>query len=268
MTTLKTLQDNRIGSTVFYPRPDMPFGKIAKGAKDLMFEVERGVRLRLRVYRGQQTAPNILFFHGNGETARDYDSLADKYRALPANFAVAEYRGYGTSTGTPSIYTFLEDANATLNEFLKILSEEDRSGPLIIMGRSIGSAPAIDVTRNRKDVVSGLIIESGFARIVPLLELLGIQARSLGITEEYGPQNELKMADLRLPTLFIHAEDDEIIPILEAERMFAQCRDSGKEFFRVPKAGHNDLQEKSGQSYFDQIRDFLERVKREAVSAD
>lgn len=268
MTMTKAKQDQRIASAVFYPRPDMPFGKIAKGAKDLMFEVDTAVRLRLRLFRGPENAPNLLFFHGNGETARDYDTLADRYRKLPATFAVAEYRGYGTSTGSPSMYTFLKDAHKTLDEFIKVLEVEGRTGPLIVMGRSLGSAPAIDLAQNRIDAVSGLILESGFARIVPLLELLGIQARSLGITEDYGPQNEQKMKELLLPTLFIHAEDDEVIPLVEAERMYQACRDPQKTFYKVPRAGHNDLQAKAGDDYFKHIAAFLERVQEETVSDD
>jgi len=260
MTTIKTLQDQRIGGAVFYPRPDLPFGKIAKGARDLMFDVASGVRLRLRLFRGPKDAPNILFFHGNGETARDYDPMADEFRELPATFAVGEYRGYGTSTGTPSIYTFLEDAHRTFDEYRKVLFEEGRMGPIIVMGRSLGSAPAIDLALARAEFVSGLIIESGFARLVPLLELIGIPARTFNITEEYGPQNELKMGEIYLPTLFIHAEEDEIIPISDAERLFQACRDRGKTLYLVERAGHNDLHAKAGKKYYTTISSLIERA--------
>jgi len=78
-----------IGSRVFFPRPDMPFGPTARGARDHLFEVESGVGWRLRLFFAEQNAPTILFFHGNGETARDYDSFAENYRALPASLCVA-----------------------------------------------------------------------------------------------------------------------------------------------------------------------------------
>jgi len=44
------------------------------------------------------------------------------------------------------------------------------------MGRSLGSAPAIELAAAHADRVCGLIIESGFAFAGPLLRLLGIDA--------------------------------------------------------------------------------------------
>ncbi len=260
MSDLNPLEDPRIAAAVFFPRPDIPFGLAANDARDHLFEVESGVRLRIRFYPGEAAAPNILYFHGNGETARDYDSVAETYRALPATFAVAEYRGYGPATGTPSVHTFLSDAQRTFDEFKSLLDKERQSGPLIVMGRSLGSAPAIELGATRGEEIAGLIIESGFARIVPLLELIGVPARQLGITEEYGPRNHEKMKKISLPTLIMHAEEDEIIPIANAEMLLAANRDPNKVFFRVPAAGHNDIQLRAGDTYFARIRELLDRI--------
>ncbi|MCP4599412.1 MAG: alpha/beta hydrolase [Proteobacteria bacterium] len=260
MTNANPLTDQQLASAVFFPRPDMPFGHEASGVIDHMFEVEEGVRLRLRFFPGKMEAPNILFFHGNGETARDYDMLADEYRALPASLAVAEYRGYGPSTGKPSIHSFLTDAHRTLDEFKALLEKEGRRGPIVVMGRSLGSGPAIELAANRTKELAGLIIESGFARVVPLLELIGIPAGDLGITEDHGPRNQEKMGTVSLPTLILHAEDDEIIPIADAELLHAANKDPSKVFFRVPRAGHNDIQMRAGDAYFKHIRDLLARI--------
>lgn len=256
------LEDPRATSAVFFPRPDMPCGPEAAGALDHMFDVEPGVRLRLRLFPGPASAPAILFFHGNGETGRDYDGIADEYRSLPATFAVAEYRGYGPSTGEPSLQTFLADAHRTLDELRALLAAEGRSGKVVVMGRSLGSAPAVELAAARAEDVSGLIVESGFARIVPLLELIGVPARRLGITEEHGPGSEAKMARISLPTLIMHAEEDEIIPIGDAELLSAASADPGKVLFRVPRAGHNDISHRAGRAYFDRLRELLARLLR------
>ena len=47
-------------------------------------------------------APVILYFHGNGELASDYDMLAPLYTAKGITLLVADYRGYGRSGGTPT----------------------------------------------------------------------------------------------------------------------------------------------------------------------
>ncbi len=261
MNDSNPLKDTRVASEIFFPRPDMPYGPDAAGARDHMFDTEDGMQLRLRLFPGDPAAPNILFFHGNGETARDYDMAADEYRALPATFAVAEYRGYGPCTGTPSISNFLPDAHRTLDEFKAILKKENRTGPIVIMGRSLGSAPAIELASSRQDELAALIIESGFARIVPLLELIGVPARGMGIKEEHGPRSEEKMGKVSLPTLILHAENDEIIPIRDAELLHAANKDPGKVFYRVPAAGHNDIQIRAGATYFEKIKELLGRPK-------
>ena len=128
--------DEKIASAIFFPHPDQPFGPGADGAFDHIFEVEDGVRLRIRAFLADSGAPSILFFHGNGETARDYDMLADGYRALPASFLVGEYRGYGPSTGRPSFHTFLQDAHKTLDECRSLLEKTGHGGTQEVMGRS------------------------------------------------------------------------------------------------------------------------------------
>jgi alpha-beta hydrolase superfamily lysophospholipase len=252
--------DEKIASVIFFPRPDMDFGPGAEGAFDHLFEAEAGIRLRIRAYLAEPSAPCILFFHGNGETARDYDMAADAYRALPASFLVGEYRGYGPCTGRPSFHNFLQDAHKTLDECRRLLDQHGHTGPLVVMGRSLGSAPAIELASSRGPELAGLIIESGFARAVPLLELVGVPASSLGLTEEYGPRNLEKIKKVSLPTLIMHAEMDQIIPFEDAELLRDASPDPEKLFFPVPLAGHNDIQIRAGAAYFEQIRSLLDRI--------
>ncbi len=254
------MMEDDIDSVIFFPRPDLPFGGGAGGAFDHMFTVEDGISLRLRVFMADREAPAILFFHGNGETGRDYDMLAGGFRALPASFLVGEYRGYGPCTGRPSFSTFLQDAHRTLDECRRLLSESGHTGPVVVMGRSLGSAPAIELASSRAGELAGLIVESGFARVIPLLQLLGVPARRLGLTEEYGPRNLDKIRRVSLPTLIMHAEMDQIIPFEDAELLRDASPDPHRQFFPVPQAGHNDIQIRAGAAYFDRIGSLLERT--------
>ncbi|MBW2278832.1 MAG: alpha/beta hydrolase [Deltaproteobacteria bacterium] len=215
---------------------------------------------RLRLYAGPIESPTILFFHGNGETGSDYDAAAEAYNRLPVTFAVAEYRGYGPCGGTPSLSTFLSDAHASFEETRKILTAEERSQTIVVMGRSLGSAPAIELAASRGEEIAGLVVESGFARIVPLLELLGIPTASLGIDESHGPRSAEKIGRVTLPTLIMHAVNDMIIPIADGEALFAANNDPDRTFLRVPDAGHNDISLVAGASYFDAIEALLDRT--------
>lgn len=260
----KPLDDARLASSVFFPRPDQPFGPTIPAVRDHMVEVP-DARIRIREFPGAKQAPVILFFHGNGETAADYDQAAADYAGLPAKLFVADYRGYGPSTGRPSLKALLADAHAALDEITRLAAADGGRVPIVVMGRSLGSAPAIELASSRSGDVAALVVESGFARIIPLLELLGVPARRLGVTEEHGPRNLQKMEKVSLPTLILHAENDTIIPIEDAEMLFNACRDSAKVFLRVPHAGHNDIQYRAGRQYFDAIRALLGRLGRTGV---
>jgi len=59
---------------LFYPRPD--FTRPPDYAWDLFADTKDGARLAARFYSGGEQWPWILYFHGNGEVASDYDDLA------------------------------------------------------------------------------------------------------------------------------------------------------------------------------------------------
>lgn len=246
---------------VFFPRPDLPYGPELPGAWEHRFEVADGIGQRIRVFPAPDSTADVLFFHGNGETARDYDHTAPEFHRLGAMLWAAEYRGYGLAGGEPSMETALEDAHRALDEVRAHRAQAGATGPLLVMGRSLGSAPAIELAASRADDLDGIVVESGFARVVPLLELCGLPAGRLGITEEWGPRNLEKMGRVSLPLLILHAENDEIIPIRDAELLHEAARDPDKAFLRVPNAGHNDIQLRAGRAYFDRIAALVARVR-------
>jgi len=51
----------------------------------------------------------VCFFHGNGEIVADYDEMAPVYTRMGINFLPVDYRGYGRSTGTPTITAMMSD---------------------------------------------------------------------------------------------------------------------------------------------------------------
>ncbi len=247
---------------VFFPRPDLPYGPDHPGAWEHRFEVEPGVAQRIRVFPAPAPgAADVLFFHGNGETARDYDPLAPAFHDVGATLWAAEYRGYGLAGGQPTMDAALADAHRALDEVLAQRAAQSTSGPLVVMGRSLGSAPAIELAAHRAGDLHGLVVESGFARVVPLLELCGLPAARLGLTEAWGPRNLDKMGRVALPVLILHADNDEIIPIADAELLHGAAQDPDKAFLRVAGAGHNDIQMRAGPAYFSYLAALLERAR-------
>ncbi len=69
----------------------------------------------------------------------DYDDIGPVYNSCGLNLLAADYRGYGKSTGVPTVRAMLGDAHVIFREVQRWLKEKGMSGPLFIMGRSLGS---------------------------------------------------------------------------------------------------------------------------------
>jgi len=238
--SFEALDRPEILRVLFYPRPE--WGYPERGSfEPVLIPVEGDVVVGGRFHPGRPEGPNLLFFHGNGEIVADYDTLAPLFTRPGMNFLAVDYRGYGRSTGTPSLAAMMTDCHAVL-AFVKDWLEKNRhTGPLIVMGRSLGSAPALELASRQAGEIDGLIIESGFARIGPLLALMGYRLEALGLSEADGPENLKKIGMFDKPTLVIHAELDHIIAHAEGQALFDASPAAVKRMLTIEGANHNDV---------------------------
>jgi hypothetical protein len=183
------------------------------------------------------------------------------YNEHGLSFLAVDYRGYGRSGGTPTVTSMMRDAHVIFKEIRNWLKNEKRTGPLVVMGRSLGSACALELAASYEQDMSGLIIDSGFPHTVPLLNCLGVDTQSLGITEADGFRNIQKIGQFAKPTLIIHAQHDQFIPVMSAEILQVQCIARSKEFQIVPGADHNTILLQTGKRYFENIKRFTNKIQ-------
>jgi hypothetical protein len=246
---------------LFYPRGE--FGGGPGGAySEMLIPVEKDIHVGARLYRADGSAPVILFFHGNGEIAADYHDLGPVYNQAGAGFLPVDYRGYGRSTGRPTVTGMMRDCHVVFEFVRKFLSGENMRGPLAVMGRSLGSASALELACHYPGEIAALIIESGFAYIMPLLALLGVDAASLGIDEERGFENITKIKAYAGPTLVIHAERDHIIPYSDGTALYEACGARDKRFLGIKKANHNNIFQYGFREYMQAVQALLSGLKR------
>jgi fermentation-respiration switch protein FrsA (DUF1100 family) len=227
--------------TLFHPRPEWPVSEARREIKEILFPVEEDVVVGGRFHLAGKLRPNILFFHGNGEIVADYDDIGNLYVRGGMNFLPVDYRGYGRSTGIPTITNMMRDAHVIFDHVLSWLSENGYEGGLIAMGRSLGSASALELSAHYGNQIDGLAIESGFAYAGPLLQLLGVSMEALGLREEQGFSNLDKIRRFAKPTLIIHGEQDHVIPFSEGQALYEASPASGKKILMIPGANHNDI---------------------------
>ncbi|MBF0421845.1 MAG: alpha/beta hydrolase [Magnetococcales bacterium] len=253
-----TLIDHpQIRSILFHPRGEEGYS-LAPGARELRFPVDTNVTLGARLYpTTSPQAPLLLYWHGNGEIAADYDDISQLYTGMGIHFLVVDFRGYGISTGTPSGTALLRDAVTVVDLIPTIVQPHlPPFNRLLVMGRSMGSAATIEIAWQRAQKIHGIILESPFAYTIALIERLG--GFSLNSTPESVGFNSLeKIRSIALPLLLIHGQADDLIPISDSQALYDASASDKKRFVRIPQAGHNDLMLQGMGVYFQAIGQFV-----------
>jgi uncharacterized protein len=257
MQSLEMMDHPEILRRILFPRrtqaPDAP------DAYNHFIQVEDSISVGCRFYPAGGSSPCILFFHGNGETAPDYDDIAPCYRERNLNLFVSDYRGYGMSSGTPTSSSIVRDAHPIFRGFVAFIRNSGFSGGLYVMGRSLGSAPAIEVAYSYQEQLKGLIVESGFASARRQIERLGLSRLFDHVEQSIGFGNDLKIKSIHIPTLIIHGEEDAIIPASEGRALYALSGAEQKTSLFVPHAGHNDLLYRAPDEYMEAIVQLTQR---------
>ncbi len=244
------LDDPNISMNSFFPRQG--WTPTPEGVQDYTVNVGDDIGLSCRFFSYGNSAPTILFFYGNGETAIDYNSIAPFYNQIGLNFFVADYRGYGKSGGSPSFTTMLSDANTVLEAMRIVLGASGYQGAVYVMGRSMGRHSAFELAAKEDPAINGVIIESGRPSLGQFTGGL-VPQQADELEEAY----RAKAASIAIPVLVIHGEMDALAPLDDAEEMFRNFASTEKKMLVIPGAGHNDLLFKGLDEYFTAIGDFI-----------
>ena len=223
-------------AAIFFPRPDP--SPTPAGATDHVVDVGQGVSIAARRYETDPHGPTIVYFHGNGEVVGDHDGIAPLYHAIGVNLFVFEFRGYGRSTGSPSLAHLVADGAVCGAQALDVLDADGFDGPRFVMGRSLGANPALEVAA-RVPGYRGLIVESGAGNIGRFVARLGFHPDEA--LDRLVAAHEAKLATITMPTLIIHGLGDDLVPVDNALATAELLTASDVATELVAGAGHNDL---------------------------
>lgn len=237
---------------VFFPdrslqlRPEM----LDLTYREVFFGSQDGKRLHGWFFPQKKETPIILFSHGNAGNISDrlhnIRLLADK----DLQVFIYDYRGYGQSSGAPSEKGIYLDGLAAYD----YLVEREKVPPerIVLFGRSLGAAVAIDVALNRP--VRSIIIESGFTSTKEMAgTMFPFSLFSRLLPANYN--NLEKIGKVGVPKLIIHGDSDEIVPFAMGKRLF-EASEEPKYFYALKGAGHNDTYIVGGEAYFRKIAAF------------
>ncbi len=195
----------------------------------------------------------LLFFHGNaGNISHRLDSVA-VFRQLGLDVLIVDYRGYGQSTGRPSVDGTLLDAEAAW-EWLRLYKglTPDR---LVIFGRSLGGGPASHLAA--RITPRALILESTFTSLHDVAKGMFPEFLvSLLLRQDYDVRGRL--SGLRLPLLVAHSPDDETIPYTLGRELYENY--AGPKNFLTLRGSHNTGYRTDREIYIRSLGSFLESL--------
>jgi len=165
---------------------------------------------------------------------------------------IIDYRGYGRSEGKPDEAGLYRDAQAAWDFVIHDKSVAEQR--VVIFGRSLGGAVAIDLAWRPSVKPAGLIIESSFTSVPDMVRhMIAIMPRLLVRTKM---DSLSKITGVTVPKLFIHSRADEIIPYDQGRRLYDAAGEP-KQFYTLDTAGHNETEMVGGEPYFNTLHTFI-----------
>ena len=256
------LDDPRVSNVVFYPRKSSIPSNLPENVKPLNFKINEEIKIGGYCYIKDLELPTILFFHGNGEIAMDYLYFHELFFECDVNLAVADFRGYGHSTGQPIYSGLITDAMPIYNQFREWMQENNLKNSLFVQGRSLGSACAAEIGSHNPADLRGMIFESGFASIYNMMvHLFGVRGPEITPERLSEFSNDTRVKKIQKPTLVIHGTMDFIVPTDEGKAIFDTIpKDIEKELVLIEGAAHNDILSYKKQ-YFTPLKEFIQKFK-------
>lgn len=256
------LDDPLISNVIFYPRKTEIPEILDDNVKIIQFKIDNDVIIGSLLYLKDINLPTILMFHGNGEIAEDYSYFYLFFHDCGVNLAVADYRGYGFSTGTPLYSGLISDAMPIFLQFKAWIEKSGLKNSLFVLGKSLGSVCAAEIGFHNPMDLKGIIFDSGFASIYNMMTgLFGVSGPDITQKALETYSNDTRVKKFNKPTLVIHGTADWIVPCEEGEMLYQSIPEGvEKKLVLIKGAGHNDIFSFQDE-YFTPLKEFIKKFK-------
>ncbi|MDY0006405.1 MAG: alpha/beta fold hydrolase, partial [Spongiibacteraceae bacterium] len=171
----------------------------------------------------------ILFLHGNAENISTH--LASVYW-LPAagyNVLLLDYRGFGRSTGSPSLPAVFLDIEAALSWLADKYGDSDF--PVFMLGQSLGASLGAHVVGSDarwRELLDGVILDAGFSRYSLVARDVARKSWllwpfqypvALAMPGGYDPIDSIGNIS-PVPLMLIHGRHDQVVDSRYAQQLF------------------------------------------------
>ena len=193
----------------------------------------------------------IVHFHNNRETVEACAELASALHARGFGVLLVEYRGYGASRDLdPTEEGLYRDAEAGLDMLAARGIGPER---VVLSGISLGTGVAAEMARRGRG--ARLVLMTPYTSIPDLVTgIVPGAPAALLLPDHFDTLS--KAGGLRIPTLVVHGDADEIVPFWMGERVARSI--AGARLVRVGGGHHGDLFAREAEGILAEIVAFLE----------
>ena len=248
----KILSNKSLNQSVFFPRvydiSDLPH----------TFKIDcMDAILYCKYYEVENPSKTVILFYGNGECVEDYICMKFPhfFNYINCNLLLVEYRGYGISSGIPTVHSVMQDVHFIIKALDNVPLEN-----IILFGRSIGFFSVIEGIKKFPQI-GGIILNSCNACpeevLIKYFNFDNIESKTMRRDISKYFDVERTLMNFKGKSLILQAQDDLLVPHTNAFLLDGYLNNKS-EVKIFESGGHNGIISKNAIEYFKTIKSFLE----------
>jgi pimeloyl-ACP methyl ester carboxylesterase len=225
---------------------------IAPDAERVVLRAADGTRIQvLELAAEARGAPMVVHFHDNTQTASEALGFARALRSRGFGVVLVEYRGYGDAAGSPSEEALYADAETVLAWLSQRGFVRER---VVLSGRSLGTGVAAEMAKRAHG--AALVLIAPFTSIPAIVERAVPWAPARLLVADAFDTGD-KAGEIRVPTLVIHGDADEVVPFEHGLALSRAIHDAV--LLRVSGAHHGDVLDRDAERVLSSLASFARR---------
>lgn len=213
----------------------------------------------------------VIIVHGYGLGQEYIWDYAEEYLKAGYHAVTPDMRSSGDSEGKYLTMGALESRD--VNDWARKIRKHDPNADILLHGVSMGAATVMLAAAQPAPGIDAVIEDSGYSGLkklfaeeidkilgmpsFPLLEIAdAFCERRAGFSfEEASPESVV--SDVRIPVLFIHGDEDKLVPYNMMQEMYEACKAPGKQQYTAKGFPHAAAYQ--DKNYFPTVFRFAER---------
>ncbi len=211
--------------------------------------------LAWQIMPNQEPLATVVHLHGNAQNMSSHIFGVMFLLEMGFQIMAFDYSGYGRSTGRPTLAGIQQDALAV---FEHVFGNPDTFGSNVFgFGQSMGAYVLARILPQISRL-QGAVIEAGLYSFHDLFRDAMPSVENAIPDEGFSALDTLP--ESRVPKLFIHGSDDDVVPVMHSLKMHGVAEDP-KDILILEGVGHLDATlGRQAERYKSRIHDFIDQL--------